>query len=123
VPDAYDEIVPGNYRSGGRATALLAAWTAIIICAAAAWYAGGGVLGVVAVAVVGALIVMYRRANPLRNWQTGRPWRDSARRPAAGPGRAASSDPVEDWIRERSLCDRFDDRHEGGEDSASRDRR
>jgi hypothetical protein len=123
VPDAYDEIVRGSYHAGGRATALLVAWAAIIICAAAAWYAGGGVLGVVAVAVAGALIVMYRRANPLRNWQTGRPWRDSARRPAAGPGREASSDPVEDWIRERSLYDRFDDRQAGGEDGASRDGR
>jgi hypothetical protein len=108
--------VSGSSHSGGRATALLIAWTAIIICAAAAWYAGGGVLGVLAVVVAGALIVMYRRANPLRNWQTGRPWRDSARRPAASPGREAGSDPVADWIRERSLYDWFDDHHEGGED-------
>jgi hypothetical protein len=109
--------VPGHYHSGGRATALLVAWTAIIICAAAAWYAGAGVLGVLAVIVVGGLIVMYRRANPLRNWQTGRPWRDSPRRPVASPDRGAGPDPVGDWIRERSLYDLFDDRHEGGEDS------
>ncbi len=123
MPGAYHEIVPGHYHSGGRATTLLVAWTAIIICAAAAWYAGAGVLGVLAVIVVGALIVMYRRANPLRNWQTGRPWRDSPRRTAASAGREAGSDPVEDWIRERSLYDRFDDRREGGADSASPDRR
>lgn len=108
--------MPGSYHSGSRATALLVAWAAIIICAAAAWYAGAGVLGVLAVVVVGALIVMYRRANPFRNWQTGRPWRDSRRRPAANRDREAGSDPVADWIRDRSLYDLFDDSHGGNED-------
>jgi hypothetical protein len=104
--------VPSPFHARGRSAALAFAWTTIVVCAAVAWYAGGGVLGVLAVFVVGAMIVTYRRANPFRNWQTGRPWRDSSRRPArdAHPGQAGS-DPVEDWLRERSLYDPFDDRN------------
>lgn len=106
------EFVPSPSRPAGRrTTSLLLAWTAIVVCAAVAWYAGGGVLGVLAVAVIGGLIVSYGRANPFRNWQTGRPWRDSPRRPGrdAAVGQAGA-DPVEDWIRERSLYDAFEDR-------------
>ena len=108
------KIVPSPFRSGGRAVALAVAWTAIAACAAGAWYAGGGVLGVLAVIIVGALIVTYLRANPFRNWQTGRPWRDSSSRSARGdsPGRERS-DPVGDWLRERSLDDLFKDGDEG----------
>jgi len=109
--------VPSPFHARSRFAALACAWATIAGCAAAAWFAGGGVLGVLAVLVVGALIVTRRRANPFRNWQTGRPWRDSPRRPAASPDRGAGPDPVGDWIRERSLYDLFDDRHEGGEDS------
>jgi hypothetical protein len=80
---AYDAMVPSPYRSGDRRTAtLLLGWTAIAVGAAVVWCAGGGVLGLLAVVIVGALIVAYRRPNPFRNWQTGRPWRDSPRRSA-----------------------------------------
>jgi len=80
--------VPSLFRTRSRAVALAVAWTAIAACAAGAWYAGG-VLGVLVVIIIGALIVTYRRANPFRNWQTGRP-----------------------WLRERSFNDRFEDHDE-----------
>jgi hypothetical protein len=97
---------------------------AIIGLAAAGWlsWLAGGVLALIVVLVVALLVVSYRSQRQAGAWRSGRPTsqrrREIDRAIAAqvpGLGRP-EPDPVEAWVRERSLSDLFDDR---GNSSAS----
>ena len=102
-----------------------AGWAFVIVgLAAVSWLAwlAGGVLALIVLLVVALLIVSYRWQRRTGPWRSGRP--SSQRRREVDRAIAAKlpgfdrpePDPVEAWIRERSLYDFSDDR---GNSSAS----
>jgi hypothetical protein len=86
-------------------------WAVAIAGLAAAGWLAAGILAVIVVLVVAVLVVSYRWRSRAGGWRSGRP--TSQRRRAVDgaiaaklPGRdRPEPDPVEAWIRERSLYD------------------
>jgi hypothetical protein len=100
-------------------------WAFVVIgLAAVAWLAwlAGGFLGLILVLVVALLVASFRWQQRAGAWRSGRPTRQRRREldsaiAAKLPGfDRPETDPVEAWVRERSLYDLLDDR---GNSSAS----
>ncbi len=91
-------------------------WALIVIGAAAVAWLAGGVLALIVVVIAALLVVSYRWQRRAGAWRSGRPTRQRRREvgrviAAKLPGRDhPEPDPVEAWVRERSLYDLFDDR-------------
>ncbi len=103
-------------------------WALIVIGAAAvAWLAwlAGGILALIVVVIAALLVISYRWQRRAVGWRSGRPTRQRRREvdraiAAKLPGLdRPEPDPVEAWLRERSLYDLFDDR--GNSSAPSKD--
>jgi hypothetical protein len=98
----------------------------IICCAAVAWLAwlAGGVLALLVLLLATVLVVSYQWRHRAGSWRSGRPTRQRRHEVdsiiAAGlPGfDRPEPDPVDAWVRERSLYDLFDDRGNSSAGSA-----
>jgi hypothetical protein len=101
-------------------------WAPVIVGLVAipvAWLAGG-ILGLIVVLVAELLVVSYRWRRHAAGWRSGRPTIERG----LGVERAIATklpervrpelDPVEGWIRERTLYDLFDDQGDSSPASA-----